>query len=289
MPAGLDVLPPGPELAAVLATVDRSRVGACDLHDLLQARVRLLAHVQAQLLADVWEAARSVGQPAESLTRSDELTEFSGDEIAWTLHWSRSYAFGQALLGRVLLGKLPMVFEAMLAGRIDAAKANAFADALSGLDDQTARAVAGRLVDKAGESTLTQLRERLRYHVDRADPEAARRRYKKKVADREVWLNDDVDGVASLGGSNLPPDQAMAAYDRVDRIARAARSAGDPRTLAQLRADVFTAVLAGNPFHTVPPTDPLTRQADAEYPARPDPDQERRSGFPVWKRESGRV
>ncbi len=160
-----------------------------------------------------------------------------------------------------------------LAGRIDAAKANAFADALSGLDDQTARAVATRLLAKAGESTLTQLREKLRYHVDRADPEAARRRYKKKVADRQVWLNDDVDGVASLGGSNLPPQQAMAAYDRVDRIARAARSAGDPRTLAQLRADVFTAVLAGNAFHTVPPTDPITRQADAEYPARPDPDE----------------
>ena len=215
MPAGLDSLPAGPELAAVLATVDRSRVGACDLHDLLQARVRLLAHVQAQLLADVWEAARSVGQPAESLARSGEVTEFSGDEVAWTLHWSRSYAFGQVLLGRVLLGKLPMVFEAMLAGRIDGAKAGAFADALSGLDDETARAVAARLLDKAGESTLTQLREKLRYHVDRADPEAARRRYQKKVADRQVWLRDDVDGVASLGGSNLPPHQAMAAYDRV--------------------------------------------------------------------------
>ena len=178
------------------------------------------------------------------------------------------------LLGQVLLGRLPMVFEALLAGRIDAAKASAFADALSGLDDETARAVATRLLAKAGESTLTQLREKLRYHVDRADPEAARRRYKKKVADREVWLHDDVDGVASLGGSNLAPQQAMAAYDRVDRIARAARSAGDPRTLAQLRADVFTAVLAGNPFHTIPPTDPLTRQADAEYPARPDPDED---------------
>ena len=64
LPAGLDKLPPGPELAAALATVDRSRVGACDLHDLLEARVRLLAHVQAQVLADVWETARTVGQPA---------------------------------------------------------------------------------------------------------------------------------------------------------------------------------------------------------------------------------
>ncbi len=288
MPAGLDALPPGPELAAVLATVDRSRLGACDLHDLLAARVRLLAHVQAQVLADVWETARTVGQPAESLTRSDNVTEFSGDEIAWTLHWSRSYAFGQVLVGQALVCRLPMVFEAMLAGRIDGAKAAAFVDALTGLDEQTARAVATRLLDRAGESTLTQLRERLRYHVDKADPSAAKVRYKKRVVDRQVWLQADEDGVASLGGSNLAPHQAAAGYDRVDRIARAARSAGDPRTLAQLRADVFTAVLAGNPFQTIPPTDPLTGEADAEHPpARPRP-RRGRSGFPVWKRESGR-
>jgi len=170
LPAGLDAIPPGPELAAVLATVDRSRVGAGDLHDLLRARVRLLAHVQAQVLADVWETARAVGQPAESMTRSDGVTEFSGDEIGWTLHWSRSYAFSQVLVGQALLCRLPMVFEAMLAGRIDGAKATAFVDALTGLDEQTARAVATRLLGKAGESTLTQLRERLRYHVDKADP-----------------------------------------------------------------------------------------------------------------------
>ncbi len=274
MPAGLDALAPGPELAAVLATVDRSRVGACDLHDLLAARVRLLAHVQAQVLADVWETARAVGQPAESLTRSDNLTEFSGDEIAWTLHWSRSYAFGQVLVGQALVCRLPMVFEAFLAGRIDGAKATAFVDALTGLDEQTARAVATRLLDRAGESTLTQLRERLRYHVDKADPSAAKVRYKKRVVDRQVWLQADEDGVPSLGGSNLAPHQAAAGYDRVDRIARAARSAGDPRTLAQLRADVFTAVLAGNPFQTIPPTDPLTGEADAEHPADPDPDED---------------
>jgi len=46
LPVGLAELAPGPELAAVLASVDRSRVGADELHDLCQARQRLLAHVQ---------------------------------------------------------------------------------------------------------------------------------------------------------------------------------------------------------------------------------------------------
>ena len=70
----------------------------------------------------------------------------------------------------------------------------------------------------------------------------------------------DPDGTACLAGSNLPPDQALAAHDRVARLARAARAAGDPRTLAQLRADAFLALLAGIPFHTIPPTTPAHRR-----------------------------
>ena len=140
---------------------------------------------------------RSDSRPSR-LIRSDKITEFSGDEIAWTLHWSRSYAFSQVLLGQALLCRLPMVFAALLAGRIDAAKANAFADALSGLDDETARAVATRLLVKAGESTLTLLREKLRYHVDRAVPAAATRRL--------------VDSLANSLGLTLSSRQRMRAH-----------------------------------------------------------------------------
>jgi hypothetical protein len=62
LPEGLDTMASGPELASMLATVDRSCIAAEDLHDLLAARFRLLAHVQRQLLADVSETARSLGQ-----------------------------------------------------------------------------------------------------------------------------------------------------------------------------------------------------------------------------------
>lgn len=40
LPPGLLYLPPGPELAATLASVDRSRVNADELHDLVKARAR---------------------------------------------------------------------------------------------------------------------------------------------------------------------------------------------------------------------------------------------------------
>jgi hypothetical protein len=80
---------PGPELAAMLATVDRAVVAAEDLHDLLAARFRLLAHVQGQLLDDVWETARSLGQGACRNT-----LQRIGFSTRWTTPNGRSYDIG---------------------------------------------------------------------------------------------------------------------------------------------------------------------------------------------------
>ena len=55
---------------------------------------------------------------------------------------------------------------------------------------------------------------------------------------------------------------AAAAFDRVDRIARAAKSFGDVRTLAQLRADATLDLLSGRPFLLSPSLDKLTAEAD---------------------------
>ena len=274
LPAGLTELAPGPQLASVLAGIDRSRVGADELHDLCQARLRLLAHVQAQLLADVWETGRATRKPAGSLGRAEDVDEFSGDELAWTLAWSRSYTHSQLLLAQQLFSRLPAVYAALLAGRIDVVKAEAFIGVLYDLDDEAARRVADRLLDRADRWTLSDLRERLRYHAGRADPTAAKKRYQRKVANRDVRAHADPDGTACLAGSNLPPDQALAAQNRVARLARAARATGDPRTLAQLRADALLALLAGVPFQTTPPTTPLTAEADALHPARADDDDD---------------
>ena len=282
LPDRLAQLPPGPALAVALASVDLSRVGSADLHVLVRARARQVAFEQAGLLADMLECAYSPYDAAEdSLERVRDLGEFSADQVAFTLVWSRSGAEGHVLLAQDLIERLPVVYAALAAGRIDLCRARAFSEALSCLDDDKARAIAARLIDKAARWTVTTLRERLRYHVLRADPDAAKKRYQHGVAGRRVYTQLDGDGTAAVGGTNLPPDRAAAAYNRVDRLARAAKADGDTRCLSQLRADAYLDLLVGLPFTVRPATDPITRAADAvgaeggigtDDPADHDPD-----------------
>jgi hypothetical protein len=70
LPEGLAAVPPGPELARLLAGVDRSTLDGRDVVSLLQARSRQLAHDQAEFLADMVELAYcpAVGQTPQELT-----------------------------------------------------------------------------------------------------------------------------------------------------------------------------------------------------------------------------
>jgi hypothetical protein len=195
LPEGLADLPTGAELAAVLATIDRSRLSDADVYDLLAARARQLAHDQAQLLADLLEAGRTghlrVGvvddEPAARRGRGPAwLDEFCADESAFTLRWSRPYAHGQTWLAHDLIERLPVVYAALVAGRIDACRAAVFADALRLLDDDVARAIAAKLIGVAEGLTPGELRRRLRYWVVKADASLARQRYLRGVADRHA-------------------------------------------------------------------------------------------------------
>jgi hypothetical protein len=172
------------------------------------------------------------------------------------------------LLGRALLRRLPMVWQALREGLIDYFRASAFVDCLYDLDETKARAIAQLLLERAQSWTVSQLRERVNSHAHRADPTLAKRRYTRSVADRQVWLQPFTDGTAFLGASNLPPHQAAAAFDHLDRLARAAKAAGDPRTLPQLRADAYLAMLTGAPFRLQPPVDRINAAADDAVPPR---------------------
>jgi Domain of unknown function (DUF222) len=268
LPEGLAQMAPGPELAQVLASVDADELSDAERHVLAAVWARQVAHDQAGLLSAMLAAAGPSGVGAgDPLTggRNGEPDEFRGDQLAFTLRWSRTAVSVHLDVAEELAARLPMVYASLLAGRIDLAKARAFVEALSPLSLPVAQAVAVRLLPRAERYyTVGQLRERLRYHVYRADPELAGRRVRHSVAQRRVYQQLDAYGTATLAGVCLPPDRAAAAADRVERLARAARADGDARNLDQLRADAMLALLSGAPFTLRPPVVAHTAGADAE-------------------------
>jgi hypothetical protein len=81
------------------------------------------------------------------------------------------------------------------------------------------------------------------------DPRHYERRYRKALRDRTVcaWLDEN--GTAVLCARSLTPAQAQAAVERIDLLAHAARRAGHPSTLDQIRVDILAGLLDGTLHH----------------------------------------
>jgi hypothetical protein len=171
LPAGLEKMPPGPELAVTLASVDRSRLGGSDAITLAQARARLIAHEQAQLLADLVEVSRTdLHTPPRVFFRMAGADEYSLDQIAWGLTWSLPAAKAQLALATDLINRLPAVYRALLAGEIDIFRARVFHEVLDDVADEIATRIVARLIEPAAGWICAVLRDRLRYHVHKAKP-----------------------------------------------------------------------------------------------------------------------
>ena len=94
--------------------------------------------------------------------------------------------------------------------------------------------------------TCRQLAEEIKVQAIALDPEWARRRYERSLADRKVVAARTPDGTAKLSGSNLPLERVAASVARLDELAKAAKRAGDPRPIDHLRADLFLGMTDGS-------------------------------------------
>ncbi len=215
------------------------------------------------------------------------VSEHVSAELAAALVLTGRSADGLLCLARDL-GRLPAVRRALLAGQIDRARAVVFATELSALDDRAANAAAAALIAEAGSLTTGQLRAALRALVQCLDPSAVRRRMRKAREDARVEAWQEGSGNLALAGRELAPADAIAADRRITAIARALQAAGAAGNLDQLRAAVFTALLAGRDPDTLLPgrdTDTLVPDdTDAATPAAaaaqqgPSPEAESRPG-----------
>jgi hypothetical protein len=236
----LETTPAGPFLARLVASVDRAALDGSGALALAEARARLIAHEQAQFLADLAEVGLvDWHTPPGVVARMAAPDEFSVDRIAWTLHWSREAAHAHLLLASDLLHRLPTVYESLVAGRLDLARARVFHDALLGVDVEVATAVVATLIEQAPTWTCGRLRERLRYHLHKADPDHAARRYRQAVTGRQVRAGTNHEGTGFLSGQDLPIERAAA-------------------------ADAYLDLLTGIAFTVHPSRDPITHTADTD-------------------------
>jgi hypothetical protein len=245
----LDQTPPGVRLHRVLAATDRSGLAADELLRLAMARQRLIAHQEAQLLADLHAVARRAPADAplpDGVSRRAGKYPWAEVESALALRWTHSRAAAQMLLADEVIDRLPRLFTALDLGEIDVPKARVVADLLGCVDDELAATLVDRVIEQAGRLTSAQLRARLRRLLIAVDPAAAAARVRQGITERRVAAYaDDGTHLASLAGYELAPHRVAAVMERLDAIARAGRAAGDGRSMDQLRADAFLDLLSG--------------------------------------------
>jgi Domain of unknown function (DUF222) len=225
-------------LRAVFAALGELPEEALDEEGLLEVAAeweRIRARVDAgQLAALAGLAARRPGPDRE----------FAVDEVALALRWTRWSAAGRMELAEALAGRLPGTFAALRDGRIDCARARAVAKATLSLSERSARAVEEAVLPKAERQNSSEVRRRARRAAVKADPGAAEERRHKGERDRKVVVVRREGAMADLSVFGAAAE-VVAAYEQVDRLARAVRADGDERTLDQLRADITLGLLAG--------------------------------------------
>ena len=249
LPESLADMPPGPALAAALATVDLPRLTGYDMVTVLAARYRLLAHEQARVLEALVEVGRRDPDDPAGLRRLDAVGPWASGEIAAALTLTGVAADRELSFADGVVTRLPAVFHALCAGAIDRSKAWLFADHLADLPARQIAAICAALLPAASTLTTGQLRARLVRMLHDIDPDHARRRYHRAVRERAVVGYLAPDGTITITATGLPTDEAAVACARLDALAHTIQRSGHPGLLGQIQTDLFLGMLDGTLHH----------------------------------------
>ena len=246
LPDGLEDLSPGPYLSAITASVNRTKLNGHDAVRLMKVEARLSSHHDAGKLATMVEVAYSpAGDSGAPVERNVEEVEFAAFEIGSALTLTRRAAERELDLALSLTGQLRQVWDKFRRGLIDMRRVKIFDSQLGHLSSDTIEAVSEKVLDRAEGLTTGQLRARLAREVMEIDPKGAEVGYEEGLADRRLATYANPDGTANQGVHSIAPYDAAAVSRKVNRLALALKSDSEPRTIDQLRADVFVDLLLG--------------------------------------------
>lgn len=170
--------------------------------------------------------------------------EFAHVEVAGILGLTETAARRMIGLGCDLRWRLHQVRAEFQSGRIDLAKSHALSEALANVSDDKLEEIERRLLDGAGHSTTSRLKERARRLIARLDPDGARERRLRAADDRDVRVIAGDNAMSYLDGL-LPAEGGRILAMRLRAMAFDVCT-HDPRTQAQRRADALVALASGD-------------------------------------------
>ncbi|MFU8945258.1 DUF222 domain-containing protein [Mycetocola zhadangensis] len=159
-------------------------------------------------------------------------------ELACTLRISERTASGLIEDSAALMHRLPLTLTALREGEISYRHAQQLVDQTSTLSDEAAAELEERALPFAKTMTVARFRQKTRMLRERLQPESAVQRCVSSVRDRRVEIVPAADGMAWISLFTTAPI-AEAIFDTVRAQSMRLRSPSEPRSLAQLDADVL--------------------------------------------------
>ena len=279
---GWDVTPGCAQLAvAADAAVDSGsadrfdRAADHELIGLVCAWDRVEAHAAARKLVAIAELFRrnpEDGFEPEPGQMPQVVHEFTRDQLAFALGESRAAADWLLTVAWHLATRLGAALDALADGIITRGKAELIVRLTQYLSDDEARRVEAKILGRAGRLTPGSLRSAVARAVMEVAPKKAKERREKaaKTARVERWAEDS--GNAALMGRELPPDEVLAADQRISGWAGELRKAGLEGGMDELRARAFLDLVLGKDSRPRAPEATDTAGHDGAPGAGPAPD-----------------
>lgn len=212
-------------------------------------RIRELYELETQPAAECGANATGGASADPGANQDDFVTSLASEEVGALLRLPLGAAKSLVEQCRMLVNHHEPVMASMEAGKLSWRHATTIVDECVGVPADSVTQFEQDLIETAERSTVPKLTRKARGLREILHPEAAPVRKTRAAAERRVILETETDGMAWLS-AYLPAEQACGIYNRLDAGARGLQTPEEPRTLTQLRADVFTDLLthtcAGN-------------------------------------------
>ena len=221
--------------------------GLCDEDRLALLReLELLTRAAAGVGADLQVAfytSQVAGQIAEGVAPS-RAGKAVPDDLAQARLTSPYWGSRELTCAKALVREMPLTLGALRAGVITALQARVITEATTCVDATDRAEIDERLAPRLAGASTREIGALARSLVYEVDPAGFVARARKAAADRGVSVRPCPD-VMGLLSARLPAPQAIACYHSLRTTAEAMKASGDPRTLAQLMADVLFERLTG--------------------------------------------